>query len=157
MPPLVEVVAGVVVAPLLVSVFAPGVVVAPAAPVLLVVPRPDEPPPVGVVAPLLEPALKFVSLLALEFEPPEVELAPGVVDEEPLDALVVVTVCVVGAAALVVGTVSAGAPVVSLLPTPLPPQAASASATAIAAPPAMVTREKRLRVGSCICLSGNAA
>jgi hypothetical protein len=150
---LVEVVAGAV----LVSVFAPGVVVAPAAPVLLVVLRPAEPPPVGVVAPLLEPAFEVAPLLALEFEPPEVELAPASVVEVPLDALVVVTVWVVGAAALVVGTVSAGAPVVSLLPRPLPPQAASATATAIAAPPAMVTREKRLRVGSCICLSGNAA
>ena len=157
MPPLVEVVAGAVVVSLLVSVFAPGVVVAPAAPVLLVVPRPAEPPPVGVVAPLLEPAFELAPLLALEFEPPEVELAPAFVVEVPFAALVVVTVCVVGAAALVVGTVSAGAPVVSLLPTPLPPQAASATATAIAAPPAMVTREKRLRVGSCICLSGNAA
>jgi hypothetical protein len=151
-PPLVEVVAGAVVVPVL----APVVVVVPAAPLLLVVLRPDEPPPAGVVAPLSEPELEFAPLPALEFEPPEVELAVVFVDE-PADPLVVETVCVMGVAALVVGTVSAGAPVVSSLPTPLPPQAASATATAIAAPPAMMARGKRLRTGSCICLGGNPA
>jgi hypothetical protein len=153
---LVEVPAGVVLVSLL--VLGPVVVVVPAAPLLpVVLLRPDEPPPAGVVALLSEPELEFAPLLALEFEPPEVELAPVFADEVPFDPLVVVTVCVAGAAALVVGTVSVGAPVVSSLPTPLPPQAASATATTAAAPPAMTARGKRLRVGSCMCLCGNPA
>jgi hypothetical protein len=131
-PPVVEVVAGAVVVPVL-----PPVVVV--APVVLVVPSPEEPPPAGVVVPLVEfdPA---PVLLELEFEPPEVELAPEVVDAEPPDPVFVAVVCVNGVAALVVGTVRDGAPSVSVVPAPLPPQAASASAAITAAPPATMAR-----------------
>jgi hypothetical protein len=136
-PPVVDVVAGAVLPP---PVVVPAVVV--------VVPSPEEPPPAGVVVPLLE----FVPapvVLEPEFEP-EVELAPEVVDVEVPDPVLVVIVWVSGVAVLVGGTVKDGAPVVSVVPAPLPPQAASASAAITAAPPARMARGRRLRTGNCI-------
>src|ERR1700722_9075209 len=118
-PPVVEVVAGAVVVPVVVV-----------APVVVVVPSPEEPPPAGVVVPLFAAPVSP----ELEFAPPEFELAPEIVDVVSPDPVLVTIVCVNTVAALVVGTVNDGAPSVSVVPAPLPPQAASASAAITAAP-----------------------
>lgn len=131
-----EVLAGVVV--VLVSVLAP---VTGAPPLLVVSLSPLEPPPVGVVVAPFEPALAPVLELELEFD---VELVPLFVDEELFELFELDVAWVSAVAALVVGTISGGAPLVSLLPAPLPPQAASAIAAATAAPAAMMVRKWRL-------------
>jgi hypothetical protein len=128
---LVEVLAGVVVV-LLVLVL---VTDAPPPEVALVL-NPAEPPPVGVVV-ALEPPLVFELELVLE---------AGLVfdDEELFVAPVELPESVAGAAALVVGIVSGGAPLVSWLPRPLPPHAASASAASRALPAARTLRRRPL-------------
>ena len=126
MPPLVDVLAGVVVVSLEVLV-EPPLTEAPPPEVVLVL-NPAEPPPVGVVV-ALEPPPAFELAPVFEAEPvfDDVELfAPPV---ELLEG-------VAGVAALVVGIVSVGAPLVSWLPRPLPPHAASEIAANRAAPPA---------------------
>jgi hypothetical protein len=103
----------------------------------------DVPPPVAPV--LLEPVFE------LELEPPpvaefELELEPAaelVVDELLVPLLAVV--CVVGLGALVVGTVSGGAPAVPVVPLPLPPHAASATERRTTAALAVRARLLRLR------------
>lgn len=136
--------------------------------VLVLTPAPplaDVPAPLRLVPPLavvveapavLEAALEAELALELEaeftagFEPalelPEVPFDVKLVVE--VDFVAVVTVA--GDAALVVGIVSVGAPAVSLEPLPLPPQAASTRAASTAAAPERVTRNCRLRTGSCI-------
>ncbi len=84
-------------------------------------------PPV-LLAPVFE--LELVLFAAVEFEFEAVLL----LDVEFLALLFVTVVRVAGLAALVVGTTSGGAPVVSSLPAPLPPHAASATAASTAAP-----------------------
>jgi hypothetical protein len=125
----------------LVSVLLDPLVVVPAVVVLVVsVPRPDEPPPAGVVFPLLE--LELPPPVEPEFEPPDVTTPPDVVELELFDAVLVdEVVCVETAAVLVGGTVKVGAPVVSVVPLPLPPQAASTSAATTAAPLATMARK----------------
>ena len=140
MPPLVEVLAGVVVVLLVVSVFVDAPVTeAPPFEVPLSVPSPVEPPPLGVVAPL---ELELAGVLEVEFDPVDVfELLLDDDDElfDPEEDAVVA-----GDAALVVGIVSCGAPFVSLLPRPLPPHAARASPASRAAAPAATERKRRL-------------
>ncbi len=106
----------------------------------------DVPAPVPPVFPVtaLEPELE----LELEFEPvlPDpVELEPepeAEFDDEDFfePPPVAVVACVAGLAALVVGTLNAGAPVASLVAVPLPPHAASDAAMTTAAPPAIRPR-----------------
>lgn len=106
------------------------------APLLDVVPvlRPLAPPPLVAPPP---PEVALLLLFELEFDAPEVALLL-VVPEFELPVLL--ALCVDGAAALVVGTVRGGAPVVSLLPVPLPPQAARAIAESTATPAVAIVR-----------------
>jgi hypothetical protein len=117
-PPVVEVDGGVVAVFVLADV-SESVLVSPA--------RPVWPPPVGVV----------VSPLESEESEPEFELElesePELVDVDVVDELVPVDLASGGEATPVVGTVRGGAPLVSLEPAPLPPQAATTTATASAA------------------------
>lgn len=142
-PPVVEVdaggvvlVVGLVLLPVLVLVLlAPLVSDDPPVVDVSLEPELDVPPPVAAV-----PPLELVFELGLELPPVgvlELELvpAPELLDVD-LFAPPLAVVCVVGLAALVVGTTSGGAPVVSLLPLPLPPHAASAIAASAAAAPA---------------------
>ena len=126
--------AGAVVVLLLVLVSPPPPVVD--APLLGVVPvlRPLAPPPLVAPPP---PEVALLLLFELEFDAPEVALLL-VVPEFELPVLL--ALCVDGAAALVVGTVRGGAPVVSLLPAPLPPQAARAIAESTATPAVAIVR-----------------
>ncbi len=150
MPPLVEVLAGVDVVLLLVLVLVnEPVTAAPPFELPLLVLRLVEPPPVGVVVPLELPPV-----FELELDPVfELEL---VFDDEELVELPVepVLLCDVGVAKLVVGTVSSGAPLASLLPSPLPPQAASASPASRAAPPARTGRRRVVCTRCCMAFTG---
>jgi hypothetical protein len=130
----VEVPAGTVPVSVPLSVVVPAEVVS-----VLPVPRPDEPPPAGVVAPLPESELPVV--LEPTVEPLAVLLLPESVELVPFDPVLELLVFVDAAAVLDGGTVSVGAPLVSVVPLPLPPQAASTAAARIAAPPAAMARK----------------
>lgn len=107
-------------------------------------PASEEPPVVEVFvdaefdvpAPVAPVLLEVVFELELELEDDELKFVALEVEFDVVDVWEppVVVVCVEGLAALVVGTVRSGAPVVSLLPEPLPPHAASAIAISKAAP-----------------------
>jgi hypothetical protein len=125
-------------------------------PVLVAPPVNDDPPVVDVLAvvefevpppPVAPVPLEPVFELALElpvFAELELEFELPVADDELAAVSVVAVVCVAALAALVVGTVSCGAPVVSVLLLPLPPHAAIATATSTEAQPA--TRRRHLRL-----------
>jgi hypothetical protein len=117
-PPVVEVDGGVVAVLVTVEVPAPVSVLDPL--------RPVWPPPLGVVVPPTELESGLESELELESVP------EPVVDTVEVD-FVPVDLATGGAAMPVVGTVSGGAPLVSLEPAPLPPQAATATAARTAA------------------------
>ena len=101
------------------------------------------PPP---AAPVLLEVVFELELLLLDddaFES-ELEFELLVEDDDLPEPVLVLVVCVVGLAALVVGTVRSGAPVVSLLPEPLPPHAVITIAISTATP--TPTRRRYLRL-----------
>ena len=142
MPPFVDVLG--VVVELVVSVLVDAPLLRDEPPLvlpLLLVPKPVEPPPLVTEVPL-EPELEPVFELELTFAP-EVALEPPLAEEE-FELPVAAVAWVDGDAVLVVGTVSIGAPAVSLLPWPLPPQAATTSAASTAAAQAEAVRRRRI-------------